>query len=66
MVLIARKPLSNFFAGRTQSIREQLAEAQKGRAEEEALLAEIEARMSRLNDEIKKISDAAEKEAQAV
>jgi F-type H+-transporting ATPase subunit b len=64
VVWIARKPLSNFFAGRTQAIREQLAEAQRARAEAEAKLAEIESRMSRLNDELKEIANTAEKEAQ--
>jgi F-type H+-transporting ATPase subunit b len=65
VVFIARKPLANFFSGRTQAIREQLAEAQKARAEAEARLAEIESRMSRLNDELKEIADGAEKDAQA-
>jgi len=58
-----RKPLSNFFASRTQSIREQLAEAQKARMEAEAKLAEIESRMSRLDDEIREIKTTAEAEA---
>jgi F-type H+-transporting ATPase subunit b len=64
VVLIARKPLSNFFTGRTQAIREQLAEAQRARMEAEAKLAEIESRMSRLNDELKEIAKNAEIEAQ--
>jgi F-type H+-transporting ATPase subunit b len=64
LLLIARKPLSNFFAGRSQAIRDQLAEAQKARAEAEARLAEIESRMSRLDDELKQIANLAEKEAQ--
>jgi F-type H+-transporting ATPase subunit b len=64
VVWIARKPLSNFFAGRTQAIRDQLAEAQKARTEAEAKLAEIESRMSRLNDELKEIANTTEKEAQ--
>jgi F-type H+-transporting ATPase subunit b len=64
VVWIARKPLSNFFTGRTQAIRDQLAEAQKARMEAEAKLAEVESRMSRLNDELKEIANAAEKEAQ--
>ena len=65
LVLIARKPLSNFFAHRSDAIREQLAEAQKARAEAEARLAEIQSRMSRLDDELKEIADTAEKDAQA-
>jgi len=63
VVLIARKPLANFFSGRTQAIRDQLAEAQKARVEAEARLAEIESRMSRLNDELKEIANEAESEA---
>jgi F-type H+-transporting ATPase subunit b len=63
VVWIARKPLSNFFSGRTQSIQEQLAEAQKARREAEAALAEMESRMSRLEDELREIKDTAEKEA---
>jgi F-type H+-transporting ATPase subunit b len=64
LVWIARKPLSNFFANRSQSIREELAEAQKARLEAESKLAEIEARMSRLDDELKDIAGASEKEGQ--
>ena len=64
LVWIARKPLSNFFS-RSQSIREELAEAQKARMEAEAKLAEIESRMSRLDDELKEIAGTAEQEAQA-
>jgi F-type H+-transporting ATPase subunit b len=64
LVWIARKPLSNFFAGRSQSIREELAEAQKARTEAEAKLAEIESRLSRLDDELREIANTAEKGAQ--
>jgi F-type H+-transporting ATPase subunit b len=64
LVWIARKPLSNFFSGRSQAIRDQLAEAQKARMEAEARLAEIESRMSRLDDELREIAITAEKEAQ--
>ena len=63
VIWATRKPLSNFFAGRTQAIREQLAEAQKARIEAEAKLAEIQSRMSRLDDEIREIKAAAESEA---
>ena len=63
LVWIARKPLLNFFAGRTQGIREQLAEAQRARLEAENKLAEMESRMSRLDDEMREIKAAAEKEA---
>lgn len=64
LVVIARKPLSKFFAGRSDAIREQLAEARKARADAEARLAEVQSRMSRLDDELKEIADTAEKEAQ--
>lgn len=65
LILIARKPLSNFFAGRSESIREQLAEAQKARAEAEMKLAEVRSRMSRLDNELKEIADTAEQEARS-
>ncbi len=64
IVWIARKPLSNFFSSRSQAIREELAEAQRARQEAETKLAEIESRMSRLDEELKEIAGAAEKEAQ--
>jgi len=64
LVWVARKPLQNFYANRTQTIREQLAEAQAARKEAEAKLAEIEARMSRLDDDLREIKEQAEKEAQ--
>jgi len=63
LVWAARKPLANFFASRSQAIRDQLAEAQRARAEAEAKLAEIESRMSRLDDELREIKAAAEKES---
>ena len=65
LVWIARKPLANFFAGRSQTIREQLAEAQRARKDAEAKLAEISARMASLDDELKEIRAAAEREAEA-
>ena len=64
LVWVARKPLANFFASRTEAIRDQLAEAQKARIEAEAKLAEIESRMSRLDQELGEMRTAAEREAQ--
>ena len=64
LVWVARKPLSNFFANRSQAIKDELAEAQKGRMEAEAKLAEIESKMSRLDDELKEIARTSEKEGQ--
>jgi F-type H+-transporting ATPase subunit b len=63
LIFVLRKPLANFFAGRTQEIREQLAEAQKARQEAEAKLAEVESRIHHLDDEIRDIKAAAEREA---
>ena len=63
LVWATRKPLANFFSGRTQAIREQLEEAQNARKNAEEKLAEIESRMSRLDDELQEIKNSSEKEA---
>jgi F-type H+-transporting ATPase subunit b len=63
LIWVTRKPLAGFFSGRTQAIREQLAEAQKARQEAETRLAEMESRMSRLDDELREIRNSAEAEA---
>jgi len=64
LVWVGRKPLANFYASRSDSIREQLAEAQRARAEAEAKLAEIEAKMTRLDQELGEMKAAAEKDAE--
>jgi len=64
LVGVARKPLRNFFASRSQAIRDQLEEAQRARQEAEARLAEIDLRMSSLDDELREIGAAAQREAQ--
>jgi len=64
LVWATRKPLTSFFAGRTRAIREQLAEAQEARREAEAKLAEMQLRMSRRDDELREIKEAAEKESE--
>jgi F-type H+-transporting ATPase subunit b len=64
LVWALRKPLAAFFAQRTQAIHEQLAEAQEARRAAEARVAELESRMSRLDDELKEIKQNAEREAQ--
>jgi F-type H+-transporting ATPase subunit b len=64
LIWIARKPLAEFFAGRTATIREQLEEARNARMEAEAKLAEIESRMSRLDDELRAIKESAERDGQ--
>jgi F-type H+-transporting ATPase subunit b len=65
VIWFTRKPLASFFANRSESIREQLAEAQKARADAEARLAEVQSRMSRLDDELKEIANSAEMDAQS-
>lgn len=64
LVWVARKPLAGFFSARSRSIRDQLAEAQQAREEAEARLQEIQARMSRLDDELQEIKEAAERDAE--
>jgi F-type H+-transporting ATPase subunit b len=64
LVWALRKPLSAFFASRSQAIREQLEEAQKARAEAEAKLAEAGERMKRVEDELRDLKQTAEAEAQ--
>ncbi len=64
LVWVARKPLANFYATRTQTIREQLVEAQAARKEAEAKLTEMNFRISRLDEELREIKEQAEKEAQ--
>ena len=63
LIWATRKPLGNFFSGRTRKIRQQLEEALKARKDAEAKLAEMEARMSRLDDELREIRHSAEVEA---
>ncbi len=64
LVWAAKKPLASFFENRSQSIREQLEEAQRAREAAEAKLAEIETRMSGLDGEIQALRAEAEKQAQ--
>ncbi len=63
LVYVARKPLAHFFAVRSQTIRAQLAEAQKARVEAESRLNEINSRMSGLEDELRQMKTIAENEA---
>jgi ATP synthase F0 subunit b len=65
LVWVGRKPLSEFFANRTQSIREQLEEAQRARKEAETRLAEIRERMRNVDQELIHIREAAERDAKA-
>lgn len=63
LIWATRKPLGNFLSGRTRRIQEQLEEALKARKDAEARLAEMELRMSRLDDELREIQHTAETEA---
>jgi F-type H+-transporting ATPase subunit b len=65
LVWMGRKPLADFFASRTQSIREQLEEAQKAQQDAEAQLARLQDRMRNLDQELGQIKEAAEREARA-
>ncbi len=64
LVWVARRPLASFYASRSATIREQLAEAQKAREEAEAKLAEVESRMRNLDAELRALKETAEKEGQ--
>jgi F-type H+-transporting ATPase subunit b len=63
VVWVARKPLKSFFASRTQSIQEQLAEARKVQEEADAKLAQMESQMSHLDEELRALGADAEREA---
>jgi F-type H+-transporting ATPase subunit b len=65
LVWVGRKPLAEFFKSRTESIREQLDEAQRARRDAEAKLAEMQDRMRNLDEELKGIRSTAEREADA-
>ena len=63
LVWVARRPLANFYFSRSESIKEQLAEALKAREEAERKLAEMESRMSRMDEELGVLRTEAEKTA---
>ncbi len=65
LVWISRKPLKEFFANRTQSIKEQLEEAQLAKKQAEARLADLQSRMRNLDEELKQTRVTAEQEAKA-
>jgi F-type H+-transporting ATPase subunit b len=64
LVWAMRKPLATFAANRTQSIREQLEEAQKARQDAEDRLIEMAQRMGQLEDDIRELKASAERESQ--
>ncbi len=65
LVWLGRKPLKEFFVSRTQRIKEQLEEAQLAQQQADRRLAEIRARMSNLDEELKQIRENADREARA-
>src|SRR5207247_9845588 len=64
LMWVARKPLASFLVSRTQSIQEQLSEAQHVRREAEAKLAEVQSGMSRLHNELRALKETAERAGQ--
>lgn len=62
---ILRKPMANFFAGRSAAIVADLERAKRERDEAEAKLAEVDARLAKLEAEKQQIRAEAESEAEA-
>lgn len=60
-----RKPAGDFFAGRTRSIQQGMAEAREAREKAEKRLGEIEQRLGRLGDEISALRAEAAREGAA-
>jgi F-type H+-transporting ATPase subunit b len=65
LAFILGKPLAAFFDSRSRRIREELDRAKNERSAAEAKLAEVNARLSRLEDERAQIRREAEAEAEA-
>lgn len=62
--VFARDPVRNFLRGRREDIGREIAAARQAREEAERKLAEIEARFSRLEEELAEIRRESEAEAQ--
>jgi F0F1-type ATP synthase membrane subunit b/b' len=62
---LLRKPARAFFASRLAEVRATLDRAAREKAEAEAKMAELNARLSKLDDEVAGIHQQAEREAQA-
>jgi len=65
LYFLLRKPAASFFATRSGAIREELEKAKHEKAEADAKLAEVEARLSRLAVEQDEIRAESEREAEA-
>jgi F-type H+-transporting ATPase subunit b len=65
LYLLLRKPTREFFAARYSEIRAGLDRAAKEKAEAEAKMRELDARMSRLDADIAAIKEQARREAEA-
>ena len=64
LVWALRKPVATFFGGRTEELEKTLKKAEEDRAKAAALLAEVEARVARLDGELVEIKDRAQREAE--
>ncbi len=64
LVWALRKPVANFFGGRTEEVEKTLKKAEEDRAKAASLLAEVEARVARLDGELAEIKDRAQREAE--
>ncbi len=65
LYLLLRKPTREFFAQRLASVREMLEKAAREKAEATAKMAELDARLNRLEAEKAEIKEQAEREAAA-
>ncbi len=66
LFFLLRKPMKAFFANRTAEIRKRLADAEKARADAERKLSEVEKRLETLAQELARIREQAEGEAEAM
>ena len=64
LVWVLRKPVAGFLGGRTEEVEKTLKKAEEDRAKAAALLAEVEARVARLDGELVEIRDRARREAE--
>ena len=66
LFFLLRKPMQAFFANRTAEIRKRLADAEKARADAESKLSEVEKRLETLAQELARIREQADGEAEAM
>jgi len=65
LVYFLRKPIGNFFARRSADIQRRIREAEQARDEAQVRLADIQARLEKLDAEVEEIRRQAEADAQA-